>query len=53
LQEAIKEIDERLIPENTMLAAIHNIEVVGWGGILAPVYHGNVFELHPLAVRAA
>ena len=52
LQEAIKEIDERFIPENTMLVAIHNIEVVGWGGILAPVYHGNVFELHPLAVRA-
>lgn len=51
LQEAINEIDERLIPENTMLAAIQNNEVVGWGGILAPIYNGNVFELHPLAVK--
>ncbi|QUH20582.1 GNAT family N-acetyltransferase [Alkaliphilus sp. B6464] len=25
---------------------------IGWGGILAPVYNGNVFELHPLAVRS-
>ncbi len=49
--DAMKEIEERLIPENTLLVAIENDEVIGWGGILAPVYNGNVFELHPLAVR--
>lgn len=51
LQNAFDEINERLIPENTLLAAIENDNVIGWGGILAPVYDGNVFELHPLAVR--
>lgn len=51
LQDALDEIKERLIPENTLLAAIENGVVLGWGGILAPVYSGNVFELHPLAVR--
>lgn len=52
LQHAMDEIKELLIPENTMLAAIENDIVVGWGGILAPIYNGNVFELHPLAVRS-
>lgn len=52
LEEALDEIKERLIPENTLLAAIEDSVVIGWGGILAPVYDGNVFELHPLAVRA-
>ena len=42
----------RLIPENTLLAAVHDSAVLGWGGILAPIYDGNVFELHPLAVRS-
>lgn len=50
LQEAQEEIKERLIPENTLLAAIEGQEVLGWGGIL-PGYDGRVFELHPLAVR--
>jgi aminoglycoside 6'-N-acetyltransferase I len=50
LQQALEEIEERLIPENTLLAAVEDGNVVGWGGILAPVYNGNVFELHPLAV---
>lgn len=52
LQDAIDEIKERLIPGNTLLAASEDDAVIGWGGILAPVYNGNVFELHPLAVRA-
>lgn len=51
LHDAMYEIKERLIPENTLLAAIENDIVIGWGGILAPMYNGNVFELHPLAVR--
>lgn len=51
LLDAMDEIKERLIPENTLLVAVENDEVIGWGGILAPVYNGNVFELHPLAVR--
>lgn len=50
LQDALAEINERLIPENTLLAAVENGIVIGWGGIL-PEYNGNVFELHPLAVR--
>jgi aminoglycoside 6'-N-acetyltransferase I len=52
LQQALEEIEERLIPDNTLLAAVEDGNVVGWGGILAPVYNGNVFELHPLAVRS-
>ncbi|MDD4772993.1 MAG: GNAT family N-acetyltransferase [Eubacteriales bacterium] len=52
LEEALGEIEERLIPGNTLLAAVENGVVLGWGGILAPVYNGNVFELHPLAVRS-
>lgn len=52
LQDAMDEIKERLIPENTLLAAVENGFVIGLGGILAPTYNGNVFELHPLAVRS-
>lgn len=51
LQDAMDEIEERLIPENTLFAAIENDIMLGWGGILA-MYDGNVFELHPLAVRS-
>ena len=50
--EAMEEICEQLVPENTLLAAVENGEVLGFGGILAPTYDGHVFELHPLAVRA-
>jgi len=52
LDDAMEEITLRLIPENTLLAAVSGDEVLGWGGILAPVYDGKVYELHPLAVRA-
>ena len=52
LADAIQELRERLIPGNTLLAAVRDGEVIGWGGILAPGYDGLVFELHPLAVRA-
>jgi len=51
LQDALAEINALLIPENTLLAAVEDDMVVGWGGIL-PGYNGNVFELHPLAVRS-
>ena len=51
LQHAMDEIKALLIPENTLLAAIENDTVLGWGGILAPIYNGNVFELHPLVVH--
>jgi len=47
--EAIDEIKERLVPQNTLLAAVENGEVLGWCGIL-PSYEGKVFELHPLVV---
>ena len=52
LKDVLDEIQERLIPENTILAAVEEDTVLGWGGILSPVYNGNVFELHPLAVRS-
>ena len=45
LQDALHEIKKRLIPENTLLAAVEDDVVVGWGGILAPDYNGTVFEL--------
>ncbi len=52
LQDALEEISEQLVSENTLLAAMDGDVVLGWGGILAPTYNGNVFELHPLAVRS-
>ncbi|HOQ07905.1 MAG TPA: GNAT family N-acetyltransferase [Clostridiales bacterium] len=51
LRDALDEINRLLVPENTLLAAVENEVVVGWGGIL-PEYGGKVFELHPLAVRS-
>ncbi len=51
LQDALAEINELLIPENTLLAAVENDIVIGWGGIL-PEYNGKVFEIHPLVVRS-
>lgn len=51
LQDAMGELEALLIPENMLLAAVLGDVVLGWGGILAPIYGGNVFELHPLAVR--
>ena len=52
LQHAMDEIETLLVPGNTLLAAVEDGIVVGWGGILAPIYNGNVFELHPLVVRS-
>ena len=52
LQYALDEIHNLLPPENTLLAAIEDGSVLGWGGILAPTYNGNVFEIHPLVVRS-
>lgn len=52
LSDALDELNERIVPENTMLAAVENGDVLGWGGILEPIYNGNVYELHPLCVRS-
>lgn len=51
VEDALCEIQDRLKPENTLLAVLEKKVVVGWGGILEPTYDGNVFELHPLVVR--
>lgn len=51
LQDAVQEVKECLQPQNTLLAAVEDGQVLGWGGILAPEYGGRVFELHPLVVR--
>lgn len=51
LMEAEAEIKKRFIPENVLLAAVEGETILGWGGAL-PEYDGNVWELHPLAVRA-
>lgn len=53
LKDAMEEIKELLVPENTLLAVVEGDEALGWGGILAPEYNGNLFELHPLAVSEA
>lgn len=52
LQDALDEVAERLVPQNTLLAALESGQVLGWGGILEPTYDGKVFELHPLVVHA-
>lgn len=52
LQDALDEIEKLMVPGNTLLAAMEDDIVIGWGGILAPTYEGNVFELHPLTVRS-
>ncbi len=41
------------MPGNTLLAAVRGDTVLGWGGILEPIYEGRVFELHPLVVEPA
>jgi len=53
LEDAIEEINELLSnPKNSLLAAVKDDMVIGLGGILSPIYGGNVIELHPLAVRS-
>ena len=37
LQDALDEINRLMIPENTLLAAIENGIVLGWGGILPSI----------------
>ena len=52
LKEAMYEVQERWKGTDAVfLAALEGSELIGWGGILAPTYNGNVFELHPLAVK--
>ena len=49
-EDALAEIHEMLLPERIAMAAVVEAEVVGLiGGI--PTYGGNVWELHPLAVK--
>lgn len=52
LQDVLDEIEKLMVPGNTLLAAMEDDIVIGCGGILAPTYEGNVFELHPLTVRS-
>lgn len=51
VDSALHDVRELLLPERICRAALNDAgEVVGWiGGI--PDYNGNVWELHPLAVR--
>ena len=51
ISDALEEIHSMTQPGNTLIAAVQNSEVVGFCGLLSPIYDGNVFELHPLAVR--
>ena len=49
--EAMREVNNLLCDEEvSLIAALDDGKVIGWCGIL-PHYSGNVFELHPLAVR--
>lgn len=50
IENSMDELESLLKPGNTLLAAMIDDKVVGFGGILEPIYNGNVFELHPLAV---
>lgn len=51
LDDASKEVNESFAPNRISRAALdENGDVVGWiGGI--PQYDGNVYELHPLAIK--
>lgn len=52
LREASAEITALMQPAgNTLLAALEDEAVLGWGGVMAPAYDGNVAEIHPLAVQ--
>lgn len=48
---AFTDITKLLTPKNTLLAFLDNDIVIGFGGI-TPIYNGNVFELHPLAIKS-
>ena len=50
--DAMAEISERWKdePDALFFAALEDGDVLGWCGII-PEYGGNVYELHPLAVR--
>jgi len=52
LEDALHEVKERWAGKEGALffAAVENGEVSGWCGVI-PRYGGNVYELHPLAVR--
>jgi aminoglycoside 6'-N-acetyltransferase I len=51
IQSARHEVAQALASERIALAAVENHGVAGWvGGI--ETYEGNVWELHPLVVRA-
>jgi aminoglycoside 6'-N-acetyltransferase I len=52
LEAALEEVHEALEPEKICRAACDAAgELVGWIGAM-PEYNGNVWELHPLVVRA-
>ncbi|MBN2878115.1 MAG: GNAT family N-acetyltransferase [Clostridia bacterium] len=51
LQEAKTEITDIIELGGIICLAEHNVDIVGFGGLLKPIYSGRVFELHPLVVR--
>ena len=52
LKDALNEIDQLLKSNNNyMIAAVEKDMVLGWAGLLEPIYNGNVIELHPLVVK--
>lgn len=52
LEHAMGEVRASLEPDHISRVAFEGETVVGWvGGI--PEYHGNAYELHPLAVKPA
>ena len=52
LESAYEEVNESLGPNRTSRVALDNSgSVAGWIGAI-PAYHGRVWEVHPLVVRA-
>lgn len=51
LADAETEIAERLVPQNHLIAAVEQGQILGWGGVM-PMF-ARVHELHPLVVQAA
>lgn len=52
LKDALNEIDQLLKSNNNyMIAVVEKDMVLGWAGLLEPIYNGNVIELHPLVVK--
>ena len=52
-KDALDEINHLLKSKNNhLIAALDQDMVLGWAGMLEPIYDGNVVELHPLVVKS-